>query len=122
MQRLVTESEFAEYLDKVYTTAESEMSTELYRTLVLDCCRFYGAAIELCREIEDNKLVHRIARLTSKSWADDFLVRKHKVDRYWAHSAANTVTHRNLPPVKVASYDDFELETFYQAWKESNEA
>jgi len=118
MQRLVTEAEFAPYLDKVFTAAESEMSTDLYRQLVLDCCRFYGAAIEICRGIENDKLVHRIARLTSKSWADDFLVRKHKVDRYWAHSAANTVTHRNLPAVKVDNYDDFELETFYTVWKE----
>jgi len=117
-QRLVTEAEFAEYLSKIYTTSESEMSTELYRTLVLDCCRFYGAAIELCRDIEDNKLVHRIARHTSKSWADDFLCRKHGVDRYFAHSAANTVTHRNLPSVKVDSYSDFIEEPFYLIWKE----
>ena len=117
-QRLVTEAEFATYLDKIYTTAESEMSTELYRQLVLDCCRFYGAAIELCRGIENDKLVHRIARHTSKSWADDFLCHKHSVERYWAHSAANLCTHRNLPAVKVDSYDDFIEEPFYLIWKD----
>ena len=118
MLTLISEERMLEKLQTVYTTDESEMSTETFRLLVMDACRFVGAATNLCRQIENHRHQHIVASLTSKSWQEDFLIIKHGCDRYWAHAATNLITHRNLPPVDVSSMDDFVNEPFYRKFTE----
>lgn len=118
MKDLATTASTLERLQKIYTTSETEVLNELYRQLVLDALRFYGAATVLCRESTDSRTQGRIARLSSKSWCDDFLVKRHGVEKYWAHSACNTITHHNLPSCEPGDMADFKDEMFYQVYEE----
>lgn len=122
MSRIVTVAEITARLVKIQTTDESEMPTEQYRLLILDACRFYGAANMLCAQVDGNRAQWLIARKATKSWADDFLVARHGVTRYWAHAATNEVTRQNLPPCEPGNMADFVQEPFYEAWLEVSAA
>ncbi len=118
MARMVTTAELQKRLEGVYSSFESELSTEKFRELVLAACRFYGAARILETKLNDQgadwRKVCRVGNLASKSYADDYLVRTLGVDLYWAHSACNTVTALNLPAVEPEDWATFTAEEFYR--------
>lgn len=122
MARMVTTAELQKRLEGVYSSFESELSTEKFRELVLAACRFYGAARTLETKLNDQgadwRTVARLNRLTTKSYADDYLVRHYGVDLYWAHSATNTVTALNLPAAVPEDWATFTEEEFYRKFVE----
>lgn len=122
MVRMVTTAELQKRLEQVYSSFESELSSEKFRELVLAACRFYGAARTLEAKLNDQgadwRAVCRVGNLSSKSYADDYLVRHYGVDLYWAHSACNTITHLNLPAVEPEDWATFTEEEFYRKFVE----
>ena len=60
----------------------------------------------------------RFNRLTTKSYADDYLVRHFGVDLYWAHSATNIITHLNLPAADPGDLAAYAAEEFHQKFIE----
>lgn len=120
--RMVTTDELKKRLETVYSSFESELSSERFRELVLAACRFYGAARTLEAKLNDQgaewRTVARFNRLTTKSYADDYLVRTQGVDLYWAHSATNIITHLNLPAADPGDLAAYAEEEFYQKFVE----
>lgn len=117
--RIATVEAIKQRLEAIYTHDESECSTELFRALVLDVCRFYGASLYLQNLLPDNHRAQiRIAAKSSKSYADDYIEAKHGVSRYWAHSAANVATHHNLPAAIIAEDEisEFINQPFYEVY------
>lgn len=68
---------------------------ELINEMILAARQFYGAAVA-AQEGLDNRRANRIARLASKSYADEYLMAKFGVDSFEAHHITNLITHRNL--------------------------
>ena len=120
--RLATTDELTKRLEGVYSSFESELSSERFRELVLAACRFYGAARILEAQLNDQgadwRAVCRVGNLSSKSYADDYLVRHFGVDLYWAHSATNTITHLNLPAADPGDLAAYAAEEFHQKFVE----
>jgi len=120
--RLMTTAELEKRLEGVYSSFESELSSERFRELVLAACRFYGAARTLETKLNDQgadwRTVARFNRLTTKSYADDYLVRHFGVDLYWAHSATNIITHLNLPAADPGDLAAYAAEEFHQKFIE----
>lgn len=120
--RLMTTAELEKRLEGVYSSFESELSSERFRELVLAACRFYGAARTLEAKLNDQgadwRTVARFNRLTTKSYADDYLVRHFGVDLYWAHSATNIITHLNLPAADPGDLAAYAAEEFHQKFIE----
>lgn len=120
--RMVTTDELKKRLETVYSTFESELSSERFRELVLCACRFYGAARTLETKLNDQgadwRTVARFNRLTTKSYADDYLVRTQGVELYWAHSATNIITHLNLPAAAPEDWAAYAEEEFHRKFLE----
>jgi len=107
-------------LSTVYTTDESEMTTEKFRELVLHACRFYGAArlLEVRFSKEDWRGACAVGNLASKSFAEDFIMHRVGSDRYHSHQATNLITHRNLPGVHPGNLTEFLMEPFMRKYAE----
>jgi len=118
IMRIVSVDELKTRIANILTHNEKEMSTELYQRLILDGCRFYGASL-LLQSLVDERSALRISAQSSKSCADNYLLRKYAVDRYWCHSAMNACTHHNLPAalVTLADIEEFKEEPFYRYYE-----
>lgn len=86
-----------------------------FDAVVVAAQKFYGAVIKT-QEGFDNRAANSIARLGTKSYCDEYLMKLFDLDSFAAHAVSNRLTMRNLPPIE----DDPELYEgceFYAVYK-----
>ena len=93
-----------------------ELSQPEFDAVVLAAQKFYGAVIK-AQEGFDNRAANAISRLGTKSYCDEYLMKRFGLDSFAAHAISNHLTMRNLPPVEDGpdQYADMEFYAVYQA-------
>lgn len=85
-----------------------------FSAMVQSALKFYGAA-HVAQDGLTDRQAAKIANVSTKSWADDYLMAKFRVERWLAHDVTNHITHHNLRHIEdhPAHYAGF---PFYNEW------
>ena len=92
------------------------MTTKACEDIIKEALKWQGACLSAQCEIEKrfkenalkNRLTIRVANLSSKSYLDNYLMKKFNLDAFGARGISNTITSQNLKPI-AASWTDNEF-------------
>lgn len=86
-----------------------------FEAIVLAAQKFYGAVIKAQEGFAD-RLAGRVSQLGTKSYCDEFLMKRFDLDSFAAHSISNHLTSRNLPPIDddPENYQDCAFYSVYE--------
>ena len=116
-----TEEQFLENIHRLHVLPDSNDLLPIWDSVLLAGAHFYGVSFVMQEASPFDKQLS-LARRSTKSFADDFLVAQFTLDRSTAHHAMNQHTHHNLRIVPlsvddmIARYESFARSELYEQY------